>query len=395
MDKYRKLFKNIGYFLAGNIGSKLLIFLLVPFYTHVLSTEEYGTADLISTTAFMLIPIVTLSITEAVFRFSMDDGVNHKALFSNGIGMVCLGNLILLVTLPVFEQIESLRVYVWLLFAMTFSDGLYNMAAQFVRGKGDTRLYAVGGVVQTVSLISFNLLFLLVFHKGVQGYITSMILSYVLALLFLMIFGRLFRYIGAIDMSLLKQMLVYSIPMIPNGLSWWAMASADKYVIIAYIGTAANGIYLIAQKIPTVLNVFISIFQQAWQISAVDERNSAASKEFNEQIFRYLQLSMFLAASAMIVVLKPLCSVWVSEAYYSAWMYTPILLLATVFSCLLKFMTTNYMVSKRTIGNLKVTVSGCAINLLLNFILIPVMGVIAAGDYNIYRLSGHICNVLL
>ena len=88
MSKYKKLLNNTLYFFVGNMGSKLLIFFLVPYYTYVLSTAEYGTADLITTTASLIIPVVTLSITEAVFRFSMDEKADYKALFSNGLLIV-------------------------------------------------------------------------------------------------------------------------------------------------------------------------------------------------------------------------------------------------------------------------------------------------------------------
>lgn len=379
MEKYKKLIKNIAYFLAGNVSSKLLVFLLVPYYTHVLSTEEYGTADLISTTAFMLIPIVTLSITEAVFRFSMDEKAELKAMFTNGISTICFGNILLLVLMPLLARFEAIKSYVWLLFGLTFADGIYNMAAQFVRGCGRSKLYAIGGVVQTAALVSLNLIFLLVLKLGVKGYILSMTLSYVVALVLLVIKGKLVDYIGKPDFYLLKQMLLYSIPMIPSGLSWWAMASADKYVILAYVGAAANGIYLVAQKIPTILNVFITIFHQAWQISAVDDNKESSTKEFSEDIYKYLQLCVFLTASAIVVILKPLYRVWVSNEYYSAWIYTPMLLLATVYSCLSKFMTTNYMVTKKTAGNLKVTITGCVVNLGLNLILIPMCGLQGAA----------------
>lgn len=356
-----------------------MVLFLVPYYTHVLSTAEYGTADLISTTAFMLIPIFTISITEAVFRFSMDADVDPKSLFTNGIVVLLIGNAIFLVLTPLIGRIDGLGQYISLLAALIFTDSLYNMTAQFVRGKGDTKLYATAGFIQTASLVCFNLLFLLEFQLGVNGYVLSMILSYVTAWFFLAAIEHLYRYVGRLNGQLLKKMVKYSIPMIPSAFSWWAMASADKYVILAVIGAAANGIYLVAQKIPTVLNVFITIFQQAWQISAVEEHQNTDVKEFSEKIFKYLQMSMFLCASLLIVIVKPLYRVWVSSAYYSAWIYTPMLLLATVYSCLSKFMETNYLVTKKTMGNLKVTVTGCLVNLGLNIILIPLFGVIAAA----------------
>lgn len=381
MGKYKKLLKNIFYFFAGNMGSKILIFLLVPYYTHVLTTAEYGIADLISTTSMLIIPIITLSITEAVFRFSMDKDVNMKELFSNGLFVVFIGNILFGVCVLFLKKMNVSWEYMIFLQMLVLIDSIYNVTAQFIRGKGQTGIYAVSGVVQTCALVILNLWFLLGLKLGIKGYVLAMIISYLIALIYMFVTSNIYGFLGKPNICLLRNMLQYSIPMIPSGLSWWGMSSADKYIILSSAGAEINGIYLVAQKIPTILNVFITIFQQAWQIAAVAENESESGdiQKFSAQIFRYLQMTMFLCASALICILKPLYAIWVDAAYYSAWECTPLLLLATVYSCMSQFMTTNYIVSKKTIGNLKVTVIGCVTNIILNLILVPKYGMLAAA----------------
>lgn len=381
MGKYKKLLKNIFYFFAGNMGSKILIFLLVPYYTHVLTTAEYGIADLISTTSMLIIPIITLSITEAVFRFSMDKDVNMKELFSNGLFVIFIGNILFGVCVLFLKNMNVSWEYMIFLQMLVLIDSIYNVTAQFIRGKGQTGIYAVSGVVQTCALVILNLWFLLGLKLGIKGYVLAMIISYLIALIYMFVVSNIYGFIGKPNICLLRNMLQYSIPMIPSGLSWWGMSSADKYIILSSAGAEINGIYLVSQKIPTILNVFITIFQQAWQIAAVAENESESGdiQKFSAQIFRYLQMTMFLCASALICILKPLYAIWVDAAYYSAWECTPLLLLATVYSCMSQFMTTNYIVSKKTIGNLKVTVIGCVTNIILNLILVPKYGMLAAA----------------
>lgn len=381
MGKYKKLLKNIFYFFAGNMGSKILIFLLVPYYTHVLTTAEYGIADLISTTSMLIIPIITLSITEAVFRFSMDKDANMKELFSNGLFVVFIGNILFGFGVLFLKNMNVSWEYMIFLQMLVLIDSIYNVTAQFIRGKGQTGIYAVSGVVQTCALVILNLWFLLGLKLGIKGYVLAMIISYFIALIYMFVASNIYGFIGKPNICLLRKMLQYSIPMIPSGLSWWGMSSADKYIILSSAGAEINGIYLVAQKIPTILNVFITIFQQAWQIAAVAENESESGdiQKFSAQIFRYLQMTMFLCASALTCILKPLYAIWVDAAYYSAWECTPLLLLATVYSCMSQFMTTNYIVSKKTIGNLKVTVIGCVTNIILNLILVPQYGMLAAA----------------
>lgn len=369
---------NVLYFLVGNMGSKLLIFFLVPYYTHVLTTAEYGTADLITTTASLIIPIVTLSITEAVFRFSMDENANLKSLFSNGLLVVGIGCFISFVITQLLGNKNSGGIWNLCCF-LIMAESLYNLTAQFVRGVGKTRLYAIGGFIQTLVLVALNIIFLLKFSLGITGYVFSLILSYLCVFLIYTVAGRTYKYIGSFDYKLLKLMLAYSLPMIPNGLSWWAMSYADKYVILVCSGAAANGIYLVSQKIPTVLTMFTTIFHQAWQISAVDEGSKSGKSDFSMMIYNNLQSAMFLCASFIICIVKPLYAIWVSSDYYEAWQSTPMLLLATVFSCLSQFLTVNYMVSKKTIGSLKVTLIGCLVNIILNILTIPRYGIVAAA----------------
>lgn len=378
MNKYKKLLNNTLYFFIGNMGSKLLIFFLVPYYTYVLSTAEYGTADLITTTASLIIPVVTLSITEAVFRFSMDEKADYKALFSNGLLIVCIGGVISFVATKTLEDknIGGVWNLCWILIV---AESLYNLAAQFIRGIGKTRLYAIGGFIQTLILVVLNIAFLLKFKLGILGYILAMVISYACVFLVYVIAGKIYMYVGRWNWPLCRKMLRYSLPMIPNGLSWWAMSYADKYVILIFLGAAANGVYLVAQKIPTILTMFTTIFHQAWQISAVEEGSNKGKSDFSMSVYDNLQAVMFICTSFIIAVVKPLYAVWVSNDYFEAWETTPMLLLATVFSCLSQFLTVNYMVDKKTIGSLKVTLVGCAVNVTLNILLIPHFGIIAAA----------------
>lgn len=379
MSKYKKLLNNTLYFFVGNMGSKLLIFFLVPYYTYVLSTAEYGTADLITTTASLIIPVVTLSITEAVFRFSMDEKADYKALFSNGLLIVCIGGVISFVATKTLSDKNIAGGVQNLCWILIVAESLYNLAAQFIRGIGKTRLYAVGGFIQTLILVILNIAFLLKLKLGISGYILAMVISYACVFQVYVIAGKIYRYVGRWNWPLLRKMLRYSLPMIPNGLSWWAMSYADKYVILVFLGAAANGVYLVAQKIPTILTMFTTIFHQAWQISAVEEGSNEGKSDFSMSVYDNLQAVMFICTSLIIAMVKLLYAVWVSNDYFEAWETTPMLLLATVFSCLSQFLTVNYMVDKKTMGSLKVTLVGCAVNITLNMLLIPHFGITAAA----------------
>ena len=91
MNKYKYLFKNIGLLTLSSFATKLLSFFLVPLYTNILTTTEYGIYDLFNTTVGVLLPILTLNVQDAVMRFAMDSKSNRKAIISIAMKILLLG----------------------------------------------------------------------------------------------------------------------------------------------------------------------------------------------------------------------------------------------------------------------------------------------------------------
>ena len=85
MNRGKKLENNVILMTIGNIGSKILTFLLVPLYTSCLSSNDYGISDLILTTVSFLLPIFSIQISEALLRFALDKEIDDKQVFSIGL----------------------------------------------------------------------------------------------------------------------------------------------------------------------------------------------------------------------------------------------------------------------------------------------------------------------
>jgi O-antigen/teichoic acid export membrane protein len=220
---------------------------------------------------------------------------------------------------------------------------------------------------------------LLYFKFGVTGYLVSTVASYVVPSVYYCFVIKIHKAFGAFDKKLLREMLVYSIPLIPNSILWWAMTGANKYILVYAVGQAANGIFVVAQKLPSVVNIISTVFMQSWQISAVDEAESQNKSQFYSDIFNTLAMVMLLATSFLTAIVKPLYSVWLAPEYYEAWKYTTILMLANVFSCFSTFVGVNYIAMKKTKGNLKTALVGGVVSIVLGLVFIPLFGVYAAA----------------
>lgn len=380
MNKYNKLAQNTTIFFIANFGSKILTFLLVRFYTEFLTTNEYGTVDLLNTTASMAYPIATMCITEAVLRFSIDDIANRGKILTNGLLFTLLGNFAFVLTAPIFASIDVFAENVAWIYFLTLSNSLYTIVSHFSRGIGKTKLFAAAGVIHTVLQLGLNILLLVVCSLGIKGYLIAAVLANVLSCVYVFVAGKLHQYIlRQIDKKYLKTMLVYSIPLIPNSIFWWIMQSADRYVIVYMLSSAENGLYAVANKIPTLITTISSIFFQAWQLSAVEEAQSDRKNQFYTNVFQALSMILLLATSFIMVILRPLYYVLTEESYRIGWTCTPFLLCAMVYSCYSSFLGTNYMAMKKTKAVFLTTVLGAVLNIGLNILLIPIMGIEGAA----------------
>ncbi|MDN3954784.1 lipopolysaccharide biosynthesis protein [Sporolactobacillus laevolacticus] len=381
MNKYKKLAANSLIFAIGNLGSKLIALLLIPLYTYYLSTTQYGTIDLITTTLSLLLPIFTLSIYDAVLRFAMDKGYDKSAILNNALVLTLFGYLVALLMYPIFKSLFPFSHFMGLFYLYLLTECVNSSFLQFIRAIGKVTLFASVGIMSAVVVLIGNITFLVFLHLGTEGYILSLIIADLFSCLTILFAGTILPNLSIrkVSFASVKEMLVYSIPLIPNSLMWWVMGVSDRYLIAYFIGISANGLYAVANKIPSILSVVNTVFFQAWQMSAIEEAASTSKSKFYTDIFRFLSTLMLLVTSLLLVSLKFILHYCVSAEYYSAWKYVPFLLLGVVFSSFSGFLGTNYIAAKKTFGVFRTSVIGALLNLIVNLILIPTVGVNGAS----------------
>ncbi len=379
MDKYKRLASNTLIFAIGTFSSKLLSFFLTRLYTEVLDKAQYGVTDLIQQSGNLLLPLVTLGITNAVVRFGLDKGVRKQDVFTTGLLSLLGGMVLLLIISPLLGMIELLGEYVWLLCLFVFMSSLRSLCAQFVRAQSRVKLFAIDGILSTVTTILFNLLYLIVFKWGIFGYIFSIICSDALSVVFLCVVARLQRYIKlrGLDVAQSRAMLRYCIPLIPNTILWWITNVSDRYIVAAICGEAANGMYAAAYKIPSLIMLASGIFMDAWQISAFTEKEGR--DRFYSKVMSTYSSLLFVMASGVILCTRFVPHLLFAEAYYDAWRYIPLLVVAMVFTCMVNFLGSIYMLEKKSARSLITAAISAVVNVVLNIWWIPHFGVNGAA----------------
>lgn len=391
MNKYKKLASNTIVLAVGQFGSKLLVVVLMRFYQSVLGQEGYGEIGTIIDTATLLISLATLSIGESVIRFGLDNAYDKSQVFSIGIKVTVLGSGFCYLIIPIIgglvgilpenNVITLLNEYSVITAVYVMTGSMKSTCALFVRSKGNVRLYAVDGIFTTIMNILFNLLFLLVFKMGNMGYLLSVICADVCSVLFLTYMGRLTKYfiLFGVNKRLRRAMLRFAIPMIPTTVMWWIINVSDTFFVSEMLGFTQSGIYKAAYRLPNMIALLSGIFSQAWNMSAIKEKNSRTVANFYTNVFSAFQSFVFVVGAGMLLLIKPVISLICDTPFHIAYIYTPFLVMAVVYSCFVTFMGSVYVVSKQSKRSMVTTAVGAAVNIGLNALLIPLIGIHGAA----------------
>lgn len=388
MDNYKYLIKNIGILVLGNFSTKLLSFFLIPLYTAALTTTEYGSFDLINTTIGLIIPIFTFNILEGIFRYSLDKEVNKVDLINIGFKYFYISFIPLLTLLIVnciFNLIPIFNEYLWYFLLMYFSMALSGILTSIAKGFDKLSTIAISGVISSLVVIASNLIFLLILKWGLNGYFVASILGTLSQCIYIIIDVKIWKYISKSTNDfdkhtiLEKKVLNYSKPLIANSVSWWINNVSDRYIVTYFCGIAINGIYSIAYKIPTFLNLIVSIFNQAWNLSAIKDFNQNDENGFFSKTYSIYNCLMVLICSLMIVFDKVISFFLFANDFYVAWKYVPFLLIAFFFGALSGYLGGIFAAVKRSDIYAKSTMIGAITNLLLNFLFVYNIGALGAA----------------
>ena len=386
-EKFKKLMKNMGLLLISNFSSKILVFLLVPLYTSVLSTKEYGIYDLMYSTIQLIYPILTINIVESIFRFTMDKNSNKKEIFTIGIKHIVLSFLAVIIFSTIakvgfnVDFLQQYQIYFVLLYLAYITNDIFS---QFTRSLDKVKDISIAGILGTVMMISSNIIMLLYLKRGLEGYFISMILSLFAPAVFLLFKNKLWKYIK-ISKNVFKiskyekQMLLYSLPLIFITIGWQINNVADRYTVTLLSGIEENGVYSISYKIPAILNAIQVVFIQAWQISAIKEFGSSNKEAFYTKTYKGCQVIMITLCSLLIIFTKLLAKILFANEFYMAWIYVPILLIYIVFNTLSGTLGAIFSAAKDTKKLAISGIAGALTNIVLNFILVYKYGAMGAA----------------
>lgn len=382
MGRQKELMLNTIIIGIGKFSTQIVSVFLLPIYTTMLSTAEYGTYDLLYTIAMFLIPVITLLMEESMFRFLIDSKSQEETtkIISQTIIFAISSTIIWSILIIIIGNIINMPYILTFCFYI-MSSIVVSIRNAIIRGKGKIKVFTIINFITSVFIIILNILFIVVFRIGVVGLFLSSIIANITVSI--IAFFKLHMFEGVslkhYDKNLMKEMVKYSIPLVPNSISWSIINFSDRIVVSTILGTSQNGIYSMANKFPTYIDNIYNFFYTAWKEASAKALHYENPQEFYNQIYNVLKRFLIAVVLGSIALLPFIFSFFIKKDFSEAYIYVPILILATYFSNLSSFVGGIFTAYKDTKIIGKTTIIAAIINLLVNIVFIKNIGLWAAA----------------
>lgn len=377
----KKLIINIFLFFIGGMGAKIIQFILLPMYTRVLSNTEYGTIDLLQTIVTLLLPIITVSVAEAVFRFGMDCSINSYFVLRQSLIIATTGLGIGSLVIGFVYFFINKNLLLPLLAIQLVTAAYKTILSQYIRSQKRIKLYVTDNLCQTFIICTVNIIAIIYFKLGVWGYFSGYIIANMFSIILLSIKTDLFHQIktAAGSDNLGRKLLNYSVPLIPNSICWWISNSLDRVMVSAMLGVSQNGILAVAYKIPNMISLMFDFFIQAWQMSLNEEIDANQKSDFHNVVFQYVSIIIFIISFLAMFLSNYLLPFVVGQSFIIAQKYIPLFSLAIVFFSFAQYLGTFFSAYKKTAQAFYTNLAASVSNIFLNVCLIPDYGLYGAA----------------
>lgn len=379
MEKKKRLLTNTIIIGIGKFSSQIIVFLMLPLYTSQLTTSEYGIYDTLIAIAAFLTPFVTLLFEESMFRYLIEyrDSEKKSLVISNTL-IYCVLSLIFFSIFYLIACIFLDFQYKGYFLIYIIFNVIYSISNAIARGLGKIKEYSISNFIANILTVIFNLISILIFKLGVPGLFISYSLGIFFAVMFIILKLDIYKYfsIKNFDKPLFKDMVKYSLPLVPNSISWSIINVSDRVMLTYMCSSSMNGIYSVANKFPQAMGSIYNFFSIAWKESASLE---LGDKKYYSEIFEKVIKLLLLAGTYILLVLPWVYELFVNDSFMESYIYVPILLLAMIFSNLSEYFSGILIAYKNTKTIGITTIISAVINIIINLVLMRKMGIWAAS----------------
>lgn len=394
IEKIKELTKDTVIYGISTIVGRFLNFLLVPIYTNFISTSDFGVFSNIYAYIAILTIIFIYGMDAAFLKYSsLAEESKKKDSFSTPFVFVMLTTIIIVAVLSILKSsfLTLMRVpsdysYLYLYFILILAfDATALIPFASLRLKRKAAKFTSIKLINIFINLSLNLILIVVYNFGIEAIFISNLAASVFS--FLALLPEIFSNLKLkIDFVLLKRMLWFGIPYLPASIAAMLVQVIDRPIVLALTDASTLGIYQANYKLGIFMMLFVSMFQYAWQPFFLTNAKEKNAKEIFSKI-----LTLFLLAATFIWIVLTLFvedlakfeflpgKTIIGREYLSGLIIVPIILLGYLFHGLYVNFTAGIYIEEKTKYFPMVTGSGAVINVVVNFLLIPIIGIIGAA----------------
>lgn len=377
----KELMKNTIIIALGKFSTQVISYLLLPLYTSVLTTSEYGIYDFLVTACIFIVPFITLLMEESMFRFLIDEETDSgkKKVMSNACVYSILSMIvwcsILFIILSIFKYKYTL-VFILYIISCIF----ITLTNSITRGLSKLKLYSLSNFVLSAITIILNVLFIAYFKFGVNGLLYSTIIANTITSFFIFFKLKIYSYIKfkLVNKNKLIEMVKYSYPLVPNSIGWSIINISDRIIITIFLGSSSNGIYAMANKFPNIMNTFSGFFFTAFKENASKVIKKKDYEDYYNNVHNLITNSFISISLLLITIIPFIFNIFINKSFNEAYMYIPILVIALFYGNMSGFYGSLFVAFKETKLIGKSTIIGAILNIVINILLIKFIGIYAA-----------------
>lgn len=407
MNKLKLFIENFLVYGFGGIISKLIPLVMVPIITRIMPTSEYyGISDLSNTVVQFGSAIAVMGMYDAMYRMFFEKNERHykKTICSTALTFTIGTSIFIFFIMIIFKDLIaqfffSDRKYAFVVYlsAIAALVGATNsIISAPTRMENKRNVFLITNTLSPVIAYAVAIPLLLNGHYIIALPLAAVISGVIMELSF-GILNRKWFFPFEFDYKLLKEMLVLAIPLLPNFLIYWLFNSCDKVMITNMLGVGAAGIYSVSSKLGQVSQLIYTAFAGGWQFFAFSTMKENNQVKSNSLIFEYLGLISYIATAFICAWSYFIFKLFFTEQYLIGYTAAPYLFFAPLLQMLFQVAANQFLVVKKTWPNLFILSSGALLNIVLNWFLIPLIGIEGASIATLvgYIVSDIICVIVL
>lgn len=383
----RAFLRDSAIYAIPSIISRGLAVILIPLYTRVLSPADYGSFDLLSAFAVLVNLTVALEVSQGVARFySGEQDAERRVVYASsafwftifcytvflGGALIFSSDLSLLVMgrggMDTAFQVGAIYIFI---------NGIFYLIQNQFRWELRSMHYAIISLIVSISTALIAALLTYVWTWGLIGLLSGMAGGALLGTLYgLWYLKKSFRF--QFHWGRLKEMLVFSAPLIPSGISVFVSQYIDRLMINHYLALEDVGIFGIGFRVASIVGMVIVGFQGALTPLIYTHYRDPATPAQLAKIFRVFVAFALLLYFMVSVFAKDIMMVLTVPAYYDAANIVVFLVPAILLSNMYIF-APGTAIEKKTHIILWINVGGALLNVILNAAMIPHFGIEGAS----------------